>query len=181
MRAVSASRKAGRPSSRPDEFPSRATLADPRLGQIAYLHGWWYALTDYLGFVAVRIRLPGDVSGPSPRARAALREIELRADRLARQLDPHLWTYYQGQRAAHEIEGPSVIRSADQAVRGTILREHFRLEAVCAGAYGEAGSVELAIEPRWAPGRWLGAYLEDGQLTEFISNIHAWRTPDAFT
>jgi hypothetical protein len=178
MRAVTASRFAGRQASRPLEFPSKATMADARLVQISYLHGWWYAVTDYLGFVGVRVRLPGDVSGPSPRAREALLEIERRAPRLTRQLDPHLWAYYRAQSEARETDRVRSIRTAAPAEPGTILRNHFRLDAVCAGAYGEPGAVELALEPRWMPGRWLGAYLENGQLTEFLSSIHAWRTPD---
>jgi hypothetical protein len=48
---------------------------------------------------------------------------------------------------------------------------------VCAGAYGEASLVELALEPCWAPGRVLGAYVQDNLLVEFRGNIGLWRTP----
>ena len=37
--------------------------------------------------------------------------------------------------------------------------------------------VELALEPRWAPGRVLGAYVQDQALVEFRGNIGLWRTP----
>ena len=178
MRAGPASRIARRQASRPHELTSKAAKTDARLGQIFYLHGWWYAVADYLGFVGVRIRLPGDVSGPSAKAREAVLEIERRVPRLTRQLDPHLWAYYRAERGIQEKDRASNIRTAAPVEEGTILRNHFRLDAVCAGAYGEAGAVELAMEPRWAPGRWLGAYLEDGQVTDFIANIHVWRTPD---
>lgn len=136
-----------------------------------YLHGWWYATTRFLGFQDVRIRLPGDVGGPWARARQALAAVERQADALLCELNPHLWAEYL---AACEAPAALVARHAAQT---SGLHRNFRLEAVSAGAYGEADLIELAIAPDWQHRRMLGAYVRGGALDGFRSGIQVWRTP----
>jgi hypothetical protein len=149
----------------------RAARADRHFGALTYLQGWWYGAADCLGFRAVRVRMPGDVSGPSPAAREALMGIERNAATLTRQLQPHLWAEYLRAREASEGCAVRVAGCAD------LLHEHFRVEAICAAPFGEERLVELAIEPRWAPGIVLGAYVEDRMLAEFRRQVRPWRTP----
>ena len=150
MRAGPASRIARRQASRPHELTSKAAKTDARLGQIFYLHGWWYAVADYLGFVGVRIRLPGDVSGPSPgRAKQCSRSsVEFPALRANSTLTYGRITERSAEYRKRIVAAISGLRPREE---GTILRNHFRLDAVCAGAYGEAGAVELAMEPAGHP------------------------------
>jgi hypothetical protein len=149
----------------------RATRGDRYFGQLTYLQGWWYGAADCLGFHAVRIRMPGDVSGPSPAPREALMGMERDTVTLARQLLPHLWAEYLRARELSEAPAVRVARCGD------LLHEHFRVEAMCAAPFGEERTVELAIEPRWAPGTVLGAYVEDRMLVEFRRQMRPWRTP----
>lgn len=153
------------------EADPRTTLQDRHFGRLDYAHGWWYGARDCFGFPAVRLRLPGDVSGPSGRAREALMALERDTGELARQLDPFLRAEYAAARAADA--GPAV-----RAARGDdLLHEHFRLDAVCSAPFGEDGLVELALEPRWTAGSVLGAYVEGSALVEFRRQIRVWRTP----
>jgi hypothetical protein len=78
---------------------------------------------------------------------------------------------YLGARDASAGQSLRVARCTD------VLHQHFRLEAVCAAPFGEERLVELAIEPRWAPGTVLGAYLEGRNLLEFRRHVRIWRTP----
>jgi hypothetical protein len=160
-----------RRSARTIEVAPRATLRDRHLGRLDYLHGWWYGARDCVGFHAVRLRLPGDVSGPNGRAREALLALERDAQPLTAQLHPHLWAEYLAAREARD--GPTLRLAHCRDV----LHEHFRLDAVCAAPFGEDRLVELTIEPRWAPGSVLGAYLEGRRLLEFRRHVRAWRTP----
>jgi hypothetical protein len=148
-----------------------ATRMDRHLGRLNYLHGWWYGARNCLGFAAVRVRLPGDVSGPVGTAREALLALDRDAAQLAEQLQPHLWTAYVEARAHGAARTMRAARPAD------LLHQHFRLEAVCAGPFGEERLVELAIVPRGAPGDALGAYVEGAQLVEFRCHVRLWRTP----
>jgi len=141
---------------------------DRQLGRLHYLHGWWYGARDCLGFRAVRLRLPGHVSAVAARARDALIGLERDVGGLLRQLHPHLWAEYL---AASEGGGVRAARSTD------LLHQHFRLEAVCAAPFDEERMVELAIEPRWAPGEILGAYVQARTLVEFRRHVRIWRTP----
>lgn len=167
------SRHAARAPRRPVEAPARAVCVDARFERLTYLHGWWYGIAEFLGFAAVRIRLPGDLGGPSPRARQALLAVDGGHESLQRQIHPYLWASY-----LTACEAKSVRSRSSRARRdSTLMRERYRLGAVCAGAYGEASLVELALEPRWAPGRVLGAYVQDQVLVEFRGNIGLWRTP----
>lgn len=150
---------------------ARATCEDRHLGRLDYLHGWWYGAHACLGFSAVRLRLPGDVSAPGSAARSALLALDREAQALVQQLHPHLWAEYL---AARDAGGGRNVRSARPA---DLLHEHFRLEALCAAPFGEERIVELALEPRWAPGEALGAYIEAGRLLEFRRHIRVWRTP----
>jgi hypothetical protein len=102
------------------------------------------------------------------RARDALIGLERDVGGLLRQLHPHLWAEYL---AASERGGVRAARSTD------LLHRHFRLEAVCAAPFGEERMVELAIEPRWAPGEILGAYVQARTLVEFRRHVRIWRTP----
>ena len=171
----SQSRHAARALRRPVEAPARAVCVDPRFERLTYLHGWWYGTADILGFAAVRIRLPGDLGGPSPHAREALLAVDRGRDSLQRQIHPYLWAAYLAACEARSARSrPS---RAHRERPSELMRERYRVGAVCAGAYGEAGLVELALEPRWAPGRVLGAYVQDNMLVEFRSNIGLWRTP----
>jgi len=148
---------------------------DARFERLTYLHGWWYGTADFLGCVAVRIRLPGDLGGPSQRARTALLAVDRARDCLQRQIHPYLWAAFL---AACEARGARSKRSRAQPdAPQELMHQRYRVAAVCAGAYGEAGLVELALEPRWAPGRVLGAYVQDNMLVEFRRNIGLWRTP----
>lgn len=148
---------------------------DARFERLSYLHGWWYGTADFLGCVAVRIRLPGDLGGPSQRARAALLAVDRARDCLQRQIHPYLWAAFLGAREARGARSkPS---RAQRDAPAELMHQRYRVAAVCAGAYGEAGLVELALEPRWAPGRVLGAYVQDSMLVEFRGNIGLWRTP----
>jgi hypothetical protein len=160
-----------RRSARAIEVAPRANLRDRQLGRLDYLHGWWYGARDWLGFPAVRLRLPGDVSGPLARARDALLGLDRDAGALIAQLHPHLWAEYLAARDASDGPALRLAHSRD------VLHEHFRLEAVCAAPFGEDRLVELAIEPRWAQGKVLGAYLEGRTLLEFRRHVRAWRTP----
>ena len=162
------------------EAPSRAILPDSRFERLTYLHGWWYGTADFLGFPAVRLRLPGDLSGPSARAREALLAIEREQRPLQYQIHPYLWAEYLAAQEAYPARGVRAARAqSTSSERGATLREHYRLEAVCAGAFGEADLVELAIEPRWTPARVLGAYVQRNTLVEFRGNIGLWRTPQS--
>jgi hypothetical protein len=160
-----------RRSARSVEVAPRATARDRQLGRLDYLHGWWYGARDCLGFPAVRLRLPGDVSGPLARARDALAGLDRDEDALIAQLHPHLWAEYLVARDASAGPAPRLARCTD------VLHQHFRLEAVCAAPFGEERLVELAIEPRWAPGTVLGAYVEARTLVEFRRHVRIWRTP----
>src|SRR5512145_1965054 len=91
-----------RRSARTLEVAPRATRVDRLLGPLTYVHGWWYGARECLGFPAVRLRLPGDVSGPAPRARDALIGLERDTEGLIRQLHPHLWAEYLAAREASE-------------------------------------------------------------------------------
>jgi hypothetical protein len=153
------------------EVAPRATLRDRYLGRLDYLHGWWYGARDCLGFPAVRLRLPGDVSGPLVPARDALANLDRDADALIAQLHPRLWAEYLAARDARDGPALRLARCAD------VLHEHFRLEAMCAAPFGEERLVELAIEPRWEPSNVLGAYIEGRTLLEFRRGVRAWRTP----
>jgi len=168
-------RYSARPPRRAIEAPSRAVLSDARFGPLSYLHGWWYGTADFFEFGAVRIRLPGDLGGPMPGARAALIGIERCQHALLRQIHPYLWAAYLAAREARQVRATrSRVRNE---VPGAILRERCRLDAACANAYGEDGLVELALEPCWTPGRVLGAYVRDNTLVEFRGSIGLWRTP----
>jgi hypothetical protein len=156
---------------RPVEVAPRITLRDRHFGRLDYAHGWWYGASDLLGFTAVRLRLPGAVSGPVGRAREALMALDRDADGLIGQLHPFLWAEYLAALAPDA--GPPVRATR----RGDVLHEHYRLEAVCAAPFGEDRMVELAIEPRWNPGHALGAYFEARNLVEFRRRIRLWRTP----
>jgi hypothetical protein len=148
---------------------------DARFERLSYLHGWWYGTADFLGCGAVRIRLPGDLGGPSQRAHAALLAVDGARDCLQRQIHPYLWAAFLD---ACEARGArSKPSRAQRAAPGESMHQRYRVAAVCAGAYGEAGLVELALEPCWAPGRVLGAYVQDNVLVEFRGNIGLWRTP----
>jgi len=168
-------RHTSRPPRHALESPRRAGLSDARFGRLTYLHGWWYGMVDFFDFCAVRIRLPGDLGGPMPRAREALLAIERSQHPLLRQIHPYLWAAYLAAREARSVRGNRL--RAPRQTPGEIMREHCRLEAVCAGAYGEAGLVELALQPRWRPGQVLGAYVQDNVLVEFRGSIGLWRTP----
>ena len=153
------------------EVAPRTSLADRRLGRLEYLHGWWYGARDCLGFAGVRMRLPGDVRGPSPLAREVLVNLDGGSGLLVRQLHPHLWATYLSAREAAEGQAIRIARCED------LLHEHFRIEALCAAPFGDESVVELALVPRWAPGEVLGAYLERGELAEFRRQVRLWRTP----
>jgi hypothetical protein len=169
------SRHAARTPRRPAEAPARAVRVDARFERLTYLHGWWYGSAEFLGFPDVRIRLPGDLGGPSARARAALLAVDRARDCLQRQIHPYLWAAFL---AGFEARGAGRRRSrARRDDLGPLMHERYRVGAVCAGAYGEADLVELALEPRWEPGRVLGAYVQDNMLVEFRSSIGLWRTP----
>jgi hypothetical protein len=157
-----------RRSARTVEAAPRATLIDRQLGRLRYLHGWWYGARDCLGFPAVRLRLPGHVSGVGLRARDAVLGLDRDVGGLLAQLHPHLWAEYL---AASERGGVRAARCSD------LLHEHFRIEAVCAAPFGEERMVELAIEPRWALGEMFGAYVQARTLVEFRRHIRSWRTP----
>jgi hypothetical protein len=170
-----ASRHPARTPRRAVDAPARAVRRDARFEQLSYLHGWWYGTADFLGSAGVRIRLPGDLGGPSPRARAALLAVDRAWNCLERQIHPYLWAVFL---AACEARGVrSKAARTRRAAPGERMHQRYRVAAVCAGAYGEAGLVELALEPRWAPGRVLGAYVQDSMLVEFRGNIGLWRTP----
>jgi hypothetical protein len=145
------------------------------LGSLSYLNGWWYGTTKLFDFCAVRIRLPGDLGGPMPRARAALLAVERNQQPLLHQIHPHLWAIYLSARETRQVRASRT--PARNPIPGAIMLEHYRLEAVCAGAFGEDGLVELALEPRWMPGRVLGAYVQNNSLIEFRPSIGLWRTP----
>src|SRR5687767_10214513 len=119
--------------------PPRATRADRHFGQLAYLHGWWYGAAVCLDFPGVRVRMPGDVSGPSAAARETLIAIERDAATLTRQLHPHLWAEHIRAREASEGHAVRVARCGD------LLHEHYRVEAMCAAPFGQERMVELAI------------------------------------
>jgi hypothetical protein len=168
-------RHAARRPRRALDAPHRAARPDPRFGPLNYLNGWWYGTADLFEFATVRFRLPGDLGGPMPRARAALLAIERNQQPLLHQIEPYLRATYL---AARETLKVRTSRSrAGATVPGAILHEHYRLEAVCAGAFGEDGLVELALQPRWAPGRTFGAYVQNNHLIEFRASIGLWRTP----
>jgi hypothetical protein len=168
-------RPGARPLRRTLDATSRAARTDSRLGALSYLNGWWYGTLDPLGCDAVRMRLPGDLGGPAPRARAALLALDRARAALLAQLAPHLWAAH---RAAREPRRARAERPASRLDSdASPLHEHFRVEAVCAGAWGEDALIELALEPRWAPGRVLGAYVRAGALVEFRASIGLWRTP----
>jgi hypothetical protein len=144
---------------------------DRHLGRLNYVHGWWYGARDCLGFEGVRVRLPGDVSGPVATAREALLGLDRNPTPLIAQLQPLLWSEYVAARARGAARGVRAACGED------LLLQHFRLEAVCAGPFGEERVVELAIEPRWAPGDAVGAYIEGARLVEFRQHVRLWRTP----
>lgn len=146
-----------------------ATRMDRHLGRLSYVHGWWYGARDCLGFSGVRLRLPGDVSAPGSRARDALLALDRDAAALVHQLQPHLWFAYLAARDSGDGRSVRTARPAD------LLHQHFRLEALCAAPFGEEQVVELAIEPRGAPGAALGAYVEAGRLLEFRRHVRVWR------
>jgi hypothetical protein len=155
---------------RPMDLASRASLPDTRFHQLTYLHGWWYASTTFLGFGAVRLRLPGDVGSPSSAARAAVLSLEQGEARVMQQIEPRLWAEYDAAREG----GKRPVRSAR---RSDTMREHFRLDAVCAGPFGENGLVELMLEARWAAEHFVAAYFSGMTLTEFRTGARPWRTP----
>ncbi len=160
-----------RPTPRGAEVRNPVTVPDSRFARLTYLHGWWYGSGDLLGFRGVRLRLPGDLGGPASAAREAILALDNDGGTSARHIEPDLWACYLAARV-----NPG--RRVRRARRGEILREHYRLDAVCVEAIGAELVVELAFEARWAPGHFVGASIGPGGATHVRRSINVWRTPE---
>jgi len=146
---------------------NRLSVQDRTLGTLAYVNGWWYGRAPLLGPADLRVRIAGTLDGPEPAARRTLCLLDAQRSQLLARMHPHLWADWLERCAGTKIEAASP-RNA--------IERHYRIEAACAGAFGDHELVELAIHADWNAAL-LGLYLRRGKVVETTPNLRPWRWP----
>jgi hypothetical protein len=146
---------------------NRNQVRDRALGALTYVNGWWYGRCALLGTQDLRIRLAGTVDAPAAAARRVLRALDAGRGHLRAQMHPHLWAAFLTDRTEPMPQCPP----APDTIAG-----RYRLEAACAGAFGEHDMIELAIRAQWSDAL-IGLYVQDGKVIECRTNLRLWVWP----
>ena len=146
---------------------NRHSVQDRTLGTLAYVNGWWYGRAPLLGATDLRVRIAGTLDGPEPAARRTLCLLDAQRGQLKARMHPHLWANWLERCAStmFDVAGPH-----------KAIEAHYRIEAACAGAFGEHELVELAIRADWGAAP-LGLYLRRGKVVETTPNLRPWLWP----
>ncbi|HZP86550.1 MAG TPA: hypothetical protein VFB54_06995, partial [Burkholderiales bacterium] len=158
-----------RNSNQPVGAAPAACRKDARFGRLVYVAGWWYGSTTLLGYAGVRLRLPGELYGPAPRAHAAIVRLDEDTGYMCATIEERLWVAFRGH-----LE-PDVGRLSAALGTGEPLGSVFRFVAACAGAQGEDEAIELAFQTQTGEAALIAS--RAGTLGTARRCSFIWRTP----